>query len=214
MARMQVSLDTIESGAQAWLLQPESGRRMTREEYRSFVDANPELRVEMTAQGEVIVMPPAHTRTGYQNGEIFRQVSNWALADGRGVAFDSSTGYDLPNGANRAPDVSWVLKSRIAELTPEERFDYYPLCPDFVIELRSKSDRLSTLQDKMREYLSIGARLGWLVDPKERTVHIYRADAPPEILTEPATISGDPELPGLIVDLAAVWNPESHMLAG
>ena len=208
MARMQVSLDTIESGTQAWLLQPESGRRMTREEYRSFVDANPELRVEMTAQGEVIVMPPAHTRTGYQNGEIFRQVSNWALADGRGVAFDSSTGYDLPNGANRAPDVSWVLKSRIAELTPEERFDYYPLCPDFVIELRSKSDRLSTLQAKMREYLANGARLGWLVDPLERSVHVYRAGALPQVLTEPAAITGDPELPGLIVDLTTIWKPK------
>lgn len=119
-------------------------------------------------------MPPAHSRTGYQNAELSRQLAEWTIRDGRGVAFDSSAGFDLPNGANRSPDCSWVLKSRIQSLTEDQRADYLPLCPDFVIELRSKSDRLATLQDKMIEFIENGARLAWLVDPLTRSVHVYR----------------------------------------
>ena len=111
------------------------------------------------------------------------------------------------NRAERSPDVSWILRSRVDALTEEEKSEYFPLCPDFVIELRSKSDRLSTLQNKMREYIENGARLGWLIDPLERHVHVYRPNQPALVLEEPASVSGDPELPGLTLDLALIWNP-------
>lgn len=180
---------------------------MTRQDYHAFVAANPELRIERSARGEVVIMPPAPTRSGYQNGEISGRLLDWSLKDGRGIAFDSSAGFDLPNGSNRSPDASWILKSRVSLLTPDERNEYWPICPDFVVELRSKSDRLADVQEKMREYLDNGAQLGWLIDPIERKAHVYRPGSPPEILEEPAAIQGDPELPGFTLDLAEIWNP-------
>jgi Uma2 family endonuclease len=182
--------------------------RITREEYRNLCRENPELRIERTAEGEVIIMPPAHSRSGEQNVNLAIDLGIWARKDGRGLTFDSSTGFDLPNGANRSPDASWVLKSRLKQLTPEERAEYLPLCPDFVIELRSKSDRLPVLHAKMREYIESGARLGWLIDPIDRQAFIYSADAPPEHLLNPPVLDGGPILPGFILDLAAIWNPE------
>ncbi|MBM3737281.1 MAG: Uma2 family endonuclease [Acidobacteria bacterium] len=181
-----------------------SGSRMTPPQYREFAAAHPELRIERTAQGEVIVMAPAQSRTGYRNSELTAQIRDWARADGRGLAFDSSAAFDLPNGSNRSPD--WVLLSRLRLLAPEETSDYIPLCPDFVAELRSKSDRLKTLQAKMAEYLDNGARLGWLIDPVEGKVHIYRPGAAHEVLRPPSLTAG-PEMPGLTVDLATIWNP-------
>ncbi len=208
MARARLSLEAFESSSQDWLVHLVPRREVSRQEYRAFVAANPELRIERTARGEVIVMPPAHSRTGYRNGELFRQLANWARQDGSGAAFDSSAGFDLPDGSNRSPDASWILKSRLATLTPEERSEYLPLCPDFVAELRSKSDRLSAVREKMIEYLDNGAKLGWLIDPLERRVHVYRAGAGPQILVQPAAISGDPDLPGFTLDLERIWDPE------
>jgi len=137
---------------------------------------------------------------------IASQLDNWAIKDGSGLAADSSTGFDLPNGSNRAPDAAWVLKARIDALTEEERAEYFPLCPDFVIELRSKSDRLPSLKDKMQEYIDNGTRLGWLIDPLTRNVYVYRPGSPVETLANPLTLSGDPELPGFQLDLTPVWN--------
>lgn len=208
MGRTQLSLEAFESSSRDWLVQLVTRHRLSPKEYREFVAANPELRIERTSVGEVIVMPPANSRSGSQNMELGRQLCNWALEDGRGIAFDSSTGFDLPNGANRSPDASWVLKSRLDPLTPEERSEYLPLCPDFVVELRSKSDRLSTLQQKMREYIDNGARLAWLIDPIEKRVEIYRPGAAPETLHEPAAIAGEPELAGFTLNLSRIWNPE------
>lgn len=205
---MQLTLDAFEADSQDWLVHLFPRRQMSRAEYQAFVVANPDLRIERTAHGEVIVMPAAHSRVGYQNSELTGQLRNWARQDGRGVAFDSSAGFDLPNGAIRSPDAAWVLKSRLSSLTPAERAEYLPLCPDFVVELRSRSDRLSMVQAKMREYVDNGARLGWLIDPLERKVQVYRPGSPPEVLADPASLAGDPEMPGLIVDLTYVWNPE------
>jgi Uma2 family endonuclease len=208
MARMSVCIEPLESASLDWLMYFETPQRMSRQEYLRFVHANPDLRIERNSRGDVIVMPPAHSRTGSQNMAIGRQLANWSVRDGRGTAFDSSAGFDLPNSSNRSPDVSWVLNSRLDALTPEQKMDYFPLCPDFVIELRSTSDRLSRLQEKMLEYLENGARLGWLIDPIEQKVHTYRPRAAVQVLDKPSTVSGDPELSGFVLDLAAIWQSE------
>jgi Uma2 family endonuclease len=128
--------------------------------------ANPDLRLERTATGELIIMPPAGSGSGGRNLKVAQQLANWVDASGQGVAFDSSAGFTLPNGAIRSPDASWVARDRWDALTPDEQEGFAPLCPDFVVELRSPTDRLPDLRDKMREYRAQGARLGWLIDPK------------------------------------------------
>ena len=132
-------------------------------------------------------------------------MGNWTKRDGAGVVFDSSGGFVLPNGAMRAPDVAWVRRSRLAELTPEQKKKFLPLCPDFAIELRSPSDRLEDLQDKMQEYIDNGLRLGWLIDPEERRVHIYLPESPVEILEHPSQISGGSILPEFVLNLQEIW---------
>ena len=131
----------------------------------------------------------------------------WAKRDGRGVAFDSSAGFRLPNGAVRSPDAAWVQRSRLDVLDDETKERFLPLCPDFVIELRSPSDALKTVQEKMEEYRANGARLGWLIDPMTRRVHMYTPDAPPREFVNPAELSGEPVLPGFVLNLTAVWEP-------
>jgi Uma2 family endonuclease len=168
---------------------------------------NAELRIEQTAEGDLIIMPPAGGETGYRNAEIIAQLGNWAKRDGAGVAFDSSTGFLLPNGAKRSPDAAWVTRSRLATLTPAQKQQFLPLCPDFVAELRSPTDRLPDLQAKMAEYQANGARLGWLIDPAERTVHVYRPAVAVEILAAPGRITADPELPGFVLELQEIWEP-------
>ncbi len=160
----------------------------SRKLFNELVAANPDLRIERTADGEVIVMAPAHSRTAHLNARLTQHLLNWADRDGKGQGFDSSNGYNLPNGANRGPDASWVLNSRLDALTPEQRDGFLPLCPDFVIELRSKSDRLSTVKAKMREYIENGVKLGWLIDPLKRSVLIYRPGVEPEHLSAPEAV--------------------------
>jgi len=181
---------------------------VTRDYFLKFIAANPDLRTELTAEGEMIVMAPAHSRSGDQNSELSYQLRRWAIQDQTGTAYDSSAGFDLPDGSNRAPDASWVLHSRLAELTEEEREDFLPLCPDFVAELRSKSDSVRFFRAKMTEYMANGARLGWLIDPLNRTVHIYRPLQPVELLENPLEVSADPELPGFVLDLTPIFNPK------
>ena len=196
------------TASQDWELHVSSKRRVTREQYRALCEANPELRIERSAEGELTVMAPAHTRSGIQNNALSYQVFGWALKDGTGVAGDSSTGYDLPNGANRSPDASWTLKSRIAALQPQQREGYVEICPDFVVELRSSTDRLSEIRAKMQEYIACGARLGWLIDPTQRKVWVYRPGVEVEQLDEPLTVEGGDVLPGFVLDLHLIWNPQ------
>ena len=178
---------------------------MSDEQFFEFCQLNRDWRIERTAEGDLIIMAPAGGETGTRNAFLTTFLTSWALQDGTGMPFDSSTGFNLPNGATRSPDAAWVKRSRLATLTPEQKRQFLPLCPDFVIELRSASDRLKTVQDKMQEYIDNGAQLGWLIDPLDRRVSISRPGVEVECLDNPATVAGDPELPGFVLDLKAIW---------
>ena len=180
-------------------------KSMSVEQFDEFCLANRDLRIERTASGEVIIMPPAFSDTGNRNGKIFQQLANWADKNGTGETFDSSAGFTLLNGATRSPDASWVKLERWNALTEAQKASFAPICPDVVIELRSSSDTLSGLQDKMQEYIDNGASLGWLIDRKNRKVYIYRPNQEPEVLDNPEIVSGDPELPGFVLQMAKIW---------
>lgn len=181
---------------------------MDDERFARFCALNDDLRIERDVRGEIILMPPTHGTTGDQNFNLDVQLGNWIIADGTGIGYDSSTGFKLPNGALRSPDVAWISNSRLEALTLEQRSGFSDICPDFVIELRSSLDSLSMLQDKMLEYMDNGAKLGWLIDPMSspKRVHIYRPQAKARILDEPDEISGEPELPGFALNLRRIWD--------
>ena len=153
------------------------------------------------------MMAPAGGETGGRNANLVTDLNIWARINKQGIVFDSSTGFDLPNGASRSPDAAWVRRERLAQLTASQKRKFLPLCPDFVIELRSATDSLRAAQDKMAEWVANGVELGWLIDPVERNVYVYRPGQPMEKLQNPATISGEPVLPDFGLDLATVWNP-------
>ncbi len=180
-------------------------KSMSVEQFYEFCLANRDLRIERTASGEVIIMSPAFSDTGNRNFKIALQLGNWAEQDGTGETFDSSAGFTLPNGAIRSPDASWIKLERWNALTEEQKASFAPICPDFAIELRSSSDTLRGLQDKMQEYIDNGALLGLLIDRKNRKVYIYRPNREPEILDNPETVSGDPVLPGFVLQMAKIW---------
>jgi Uma2 family endonuclease len=170
-----------------------------------FCAANRDLRIERTSDGELIIMPPTGGETGNRNFELIGQFFVWARQDGTGKGFDSGTGFSLSNGAQRAPDLAWVAKARGDALTPEQQRKFPPLCPDFVVELRSPSDLLHDQQAKLDEYIACGARLGWLIDPIGGRAYVYRPGRTFEILERPLELRGDPELPGLVIDLRPIW---------
>ncbi|MEB3123205.1 MAG: Uma2 family endonuclease [Snowella sp.] len=178
---------------------------MTVQEFYEFCLANRDLRIERNANGEVVIMPPVFSDTGNRNMKISQQLANWSDQDGSGESFDSSAGFTLPNGATRSPDASWIRLERWNTLTDDQKASFAPICPDFVIELRSSSDTLSSLQEKMQEYLSNGISLGWLIDRKNRQVYVYRPHQDVEILDNPETVKGDPELPGFGLQMAKIW---------
>ena len=180
---------------------------MSDQQFAEFCAEHSDLFFEMTAEGQLIVMPPTFSFIGAQNTEILGQLRDWARRDGRGVASDSSTGFVLPNGARRSPDACWTSKKEIAKLSAESRKGFWHLCPAFVIELRSKSDRIRTVREKMREYISNGAQLGWLIDPDSRSVEIYRPDREPEVVTDVESVAGDGPVEGFVLRLAPVWDP-------
>src|SRR5215471_10445368 len=180
-------------------------QRMSNREFFEFCQLNKDLRFERTAEGDLIVMPPTGGETGRRNFTLIESFGAWVKQDGTGIGFDSSTGFALPNGAKRAPDLSWVKKARWEQLTDEEREEFPPLCPDFVVELRSRSDSLDSLRNKMQEYIENGAQLGWLIDPLEKSVYIYRPGEKAIYLKNPEAITGDPVLPGFVLDLWQVW---------
>ena len=178
---------------------------LSEDQFFALCQLNRDLRIERNAVGEMLLMAPAGGETGDRESEINMQLRLWAKGDGSGTAFSPSTGFRLPNGAVRSPDASWMLQSRLAQFSAEERKKFIPACPDFVLELRSPTDRLATLQAKLEEYIATGARLGWLLDPEPRHVYIYRPDTPVERLDQPDTLKGDPVLPGFVLDLCTVW---------
>jgi len=181
------------------------GLRVSHRAFSKLCQVNPELRMERTARGVLEVMPPASSGTGQRNGWLTAQVVLWSMDDGSGVAFDSSTGFTFPNGAIRSPDTSWILNDRWNALPAERRrIGFAPICPDFVVELRSNSDTKEKLREKMREYIEQGARLGWMIDPLDGTVEIYRPGRPVEILDKPATLSGEDVLPGFVLKLKGI----------
>jgi len=179
-------------------------KRMSDHDFFEFCQRNTDFRIERTSSGDLIIMPPTGGYTGRSNFKLSGLFYIWVEADGTGVGFDSSTGFTLPNGAERSPDVAWVKRARWEALTEDEKIEFPPICPDFVIELRSASDTLSKLQDKMQEYIDNGAQLGWLIDPKEKKVHIYRPNLAVEILDNPPSVS-DSFLPGFVLLLHKVW---------
>jgi Uma2 family endonuclease len=180
---------------------------LTDDEFFALCQLNRDLRLERTAEGDIIVMPPTGAETGNRNADITAQLVVWAKRDGIGAAFDSSTGFKLPNGADRSPDGAWVRKSRLATLAHEEKVKFLPLCPDFVIELLSPTDTLAATQAKMDEYIQNGARLGWLLDPETRQIHVYRPGEAVVVLEDVNEIAADPELPGFVLDLREIWEP-------
>jgi Uma2 family endonuclease len=184
--------------------------RMSDDDFFDFCAANRDLRIERTAEGDILIMPPAGGETGDANAEITTQLRIWAKRDRTGRTFDSDTGFTLPNGAMRAPDASWILKARWNSLPKDDRKRFTHICPDFVIELKSPSDTVSSLQTKMEEYIQNGARLGWLIDPDRRRIHVYRPNREVEVLKNPSSVSGDPELPGFTLELAEIWDPDAE----
>ncbi|MEG4504675.1 Uma2 family endonuclease [Microcoleus sp. F6_B4] len=180
--------------------------KLTSEQFYQLCEENPNLKLERNANGELIAMPPTGGETGKRNVKLTTQLDLWNDRTELGEVFDSSTGFTLPNKADRSPDVSWVEKSRWSALTPEQREKFIPLCPDFVIELVSPSDSLKKTQEKMQEYIENGCRLGWLINRKKREVEIYRPGQDVEVLQSPLTLSGENVLPGFVLNLQKIWN--------
>ncbi len=177
----------------------------TAEQFKQLCAANPERSLELTANGELIVMPPVGGESGRGEFKLGGQLFTWNEATELGEAFSSSTIFILPDGSQRSPDVAWVERSRWEALTKEERKKFPPLAPDFVIELRSETDRLPPLQSKMLEYRDNGVRLGWLINPAQKQVEIYRLGREVEVLQSPTTLSGEDILPGFVLNLAKIW---------
>ncbi|MEG3834934.1 MULTISPECIES: Uma2 family endonuclease [unclassified Microcoleus] len=180
--------------------------KLTSEQFYQLCEENPDLKLERNANGELIAMPPTGGETGKRNVKLTTQLDVWNEQTELGEVFDSSTGFTLPNKADRSPDVSWVEKSRWSALTPEQREKFIPLCPDFVIELVSPSDSLKKSQEKMQEYMENGCRLGWLINRKKREVEIYRPGQDVEVLQSPLILSGENVLPGFVLNLQKIWN--------
>jgi Uma2 family endonuclease len=176
-------------------------KNFTEEDFFEMCRQNPDLRVEMSKEGDIIFMPPTGGETSKHNFSLIVRLGIWAEKDGTGVGFESNALFVLPNGAKRSPDISWVKSDRWNELPEGERKSFPHICPDFVVELRSPSDSVKELKEKMEEYIENGAQLGWLIDPIQKKVYVYRPNAEVKELDNPASISGDPLLKGFVLDL-------------
>ena len=179
--------------------------KLTAEQFYKLCETNPDLKLERNAQGDLIIMPPTGGETGKINSNINAQIWFWNEQKQLGEVFDSSTGFTLPSGADRSPDVCWVEKSRWDALSKEQKEKFISLCPDFVIEILSPNDSLKKTQDKMQEYIDNGCRLGWLINRKKQEVEIYRPGEDIEILKLPETLSGENVLPGFILNMQKIW---------
>lgn len=181
---------------------------MTDQEFFNLCQSNESVLFEREANGEVIERPLAGWQTSQSSMEINCQLGNWNHQNGSGVCFGALTGFALPHGAIRGVYAAWVLRSRLAMLTAEQKKGFLPLSPDFVVELISEAEDLPYFQKKMWEYVSCGSRLGWLIDPEEKAVYVYRPNVEVQKLQNINEISADPELPGFVLDLTEVWNPQ------
>jgi Uma2 family endonuclease len=187
------------------ILNLKSTTGVTQAQFEQICQHNQDVQVELTASGKLVIMPPTGWETGNRNGRLTQRLFNWTDANGMGIAFDSSTGFILPNGANRSPDGAWVNRERLIALNPDPK-KFLPIAPDFVVELRSATDTLDSLRQKMAEYITNGVRLGWLIDPQNQQVEIYRQQQQVEVLRSPTHLSGEDVLPGFILDLAQILN--------
>ncbi len=178
---------------------------MTDEQLFNFCQLNKNFRIERKANGEIIIASPTNSENDQRNFELIGQLGIWKKQDGTGVGFGSSGGFTLPNGAVRSPDAAWIKKTDWEAIPVDKRKKFAPLTPEFVVELRSESDSLKVLQDKMVEYINNGAKLGWLIDRKERKVYIYRPNTAVEELDNPSTLSGEDILSGFVLDLSSIW---------
>jgi Uma2 family endonuclease len=179
--------------------------RLSSEEFLRFCQANPDWRIEQTADGEIIIMPPAGGDSSYSSLEASGQLREWAKRDRKGKGLESSAGFQLPNGATRSPDAAWVSNERLAGLSREQKHGFLPLCPEFVIEVQSPTDSLPQLKRKMYEWIDNGAQLGWLIQPDAREVLIYRPGSRPELRLNPDRIEGEGPVEGFVVDLTGIW---------
>ncbi len=178
---------------------------MTDEQLFEFCQLNKDFRIERKANGEIVIMSPTGSETEERNFNLIGQLWSWTKQDGTGVGFGSSGGFTLPNGAVRSPDAAWIKKTAWEAIPVELRKKFAPICPEFVVELRSESDSLQDLQDKMLEYINNGVLLGWLIDRKERKVYIYRPNTEVEELDNPSTLTGEDILSGFVLDLSSIW---------
>ncbi len=183
-------------------------RRICQDEFYDLCVANPDVRMELTAGGRIVVMPPTGGETSYRNSDLNAQLHNWARRDKRGRAFDSNAEYLLPDGSALSPDASWIDRERLASLTREQKRKFPPVVPDFVVELVSPSDRLSAVRKKMEAWIANGVKLGWLLDADRPTAYIYRPRREPEKLVAPASLKGEGPVSGFVLDLAEIWNPD------
>jgi Uma2 family endonuclease len=181
------------------------GLKMSGDEFYDFCMRHEDLNLELSSEGDLIVVPPTGGKTGIRNSKLNFRFGLWAEKDGTGETFDSSSMFSLPNGAKRSPDLCWIKKERWEALSEKEQEKFSPICPDFVVELRSPSDSLKRLQKKMEEYVENGAQLGWLLDPSTRKVYVYRPGAEVEALEDPEAVSGEPLLRGFTLDVRALW---------
>ncbi|MCC5627133.1 Uma2 family endonuclease [Nostoc sphaeroides] len=187
------------------VLQLQPAIALTEDQFYEFCQLNHDFRIERNAAGELVIMPPTGSETDERNFNLVGQLWVWTKQDGTGVGFGSSGGFTLPNGAVRSPDAAWIKRDRWEAIPAELRKKFAPICPEFVIELRSESDNLRILQDKMQEYIDNGTQLGWLIDRKQRRVFIYRPNIAVEVLDNPKTLFGETLLPGFVLDLNQVW---------
>ena len=198
-------LDPLTSDLSSYTVRMRRATRLTDDQLFQFCQDNAELRIEQAANGDLIIMAPVGSEGGHRNFNLYIPFGIWHEKTKLVKFFDATSGFRLPNKAMRSPDAAWVRQEKIDKLTQKEWQTFAPVCPDFVVELRSRTDRLPAFQEKMAEYLANGAQLGWLVDPLEKQVFVYRPGQPVEHLSSRTTLSGEPVLPGFTLDLARVW---------
>ncbi len=199
---MQVALPENRLPAKL-LLNPE--RPLTDDEYFAFCAANPNLRLERTAHGEIVIVPPAGLESSFRSGKVYAQLERWASKDARGIVSDSSAEFILPNGAALSPDAAWVSNDQLRRLTKQQRRNFPPVCPEFIVEVMSPSDRLRTAKAKMDEWIANGVRLGWLIDADKRTVYVYRPGTPLKKLSGIGRIAAEAPLDGFVLELDEIW---------